>query len=50
MGLNDQLNPLLDEIESGNNTPQELKEKIEKVNQISEKAIAEANQFYATLS
>jgi hypothetical protein len=49
MGLNDVLNPLLDEIEVGNSGLDRTRENIDQIHSICNKAIEEANIFLASL-
>jgi CheY-like chemotaxis protein len=49
MGLNDTLNPLLDEIEHGNADAAQIRNTLQKVTDICHQAMAEAKQFHASL-
>lgn len=50
MGLNGQLNPLLDKIEHTNDDHHQIKQTIEAIKDICQKAIKEAALFYASFS
>ncbi|AEV96448.1 integral membrane sensor hybrid histidine kinase [Niastella koreensis GR20-10] len=49
MGLNDTLNPLLDEVEAGNRDNTQLRNTLHKITDTCRQAMAEAKQFHASL-
>ena len=49
MGLNESLNPLLDEVEAGNPDHSQLRNTLNKIADTCHQAIAEAKQFHASL-